>query len=58
MRCGFKLGICGGAANEDECSRRNPQNSKSLVLHEYLVSIVAGLPDQHDCRRMIEITEN
>ena len=38
--------------------QRNPQNSKSLALHEYFVWIVAGLPDQHDCRQMIEITEN
>jgi hypothetical protein len=58
--CGVKLGICGGAANEDECSQRNPLNSKSLVLHGYLVWIVAGFPTNTtaDDRIVIEITEN
>ena len=49
--CGVKLGICGG---------RNPLNSKSLVLHGYLVWIVAGFPTNTtaDDRIVIEITEN
>ena len=49
------MGICGGAANEDECSQRYPQNSKSLVLH------AGSLPDcptntTADDRIVIEIT--
>jgi hypothetical protein len=54
------LGVCGGAANELECSQRNPQNSKSL----FCMSTSSGsLPDcptntTADDRIVIEITEN